>query len=58
MVDAEAVPLALLVVAVFQLATLPLGEPLSRRMEAEADWKALGVTPRPAALEGLMVEVL
>ena len=51
----EAVPLALLVVAVFQLATLPLSNHLSRRMEAEADWKALEVTRDPAALEGLMV---
>jgi Zn-dependent protease with chaperone function len=52
----EAVPLALLVVALFQLATLPLANHLSRRMEAEADWKALQVTRDPAALEGLMVE--
>ena len=51
----EAVPLALLVVAVLQLATLPLANHLSRRMEAEADWKALGATRDPAALEGLMV---
>jgi STE24 endopeptidase len=51
----EAVPLVLLVVAVFQLATLPLANLISRRMEAEADWKALEVTRDPAALEGLMV---
>ena len=51
-----AVPLALLVVAVFQLATLPLANHISSRMEAEADWKALEVTRDPAALEGLMVE--
>ncbi len=51
----EAVPLALLVVAVIQLATLPLANHLSRRMEAEADWKALQVTRDPEALEGLMV---
>ena len=50
----QAVPLALLVVAVFQLATAPLGNHISRRMEAEADWKALQVTEDPAALEGLM----
>jgi len=36
-----AVPLALLVVALFQLATAPLSNAISRRMEAEADWKAL-----------------
>ena len=51
----EAVPLALLVVAVFQLATPPLASHISRRMEAEADWKALQVTRDPAALEGVMV---
>ena len=51
-----AVPLALLVVAVFQLATAPLSSAISRRMEAEADWKALKVTHDPAALERLMVE--
>ncbi len=50
-----AVPLALFVVAVFQLATAPLSSAISRRMEAEADWKALEVTHDPAALEGLMV---
>jgi STE24 endopeptidase len=51
----EAVPLALLVVAVFMLATAPLANHISRRVEAEADWKALEVTDDPAALEGLMV---
>jgi Zn-dependent protease with chaperone function len=51
----EAVPLALLVVAVFQLATAPLANHVSRRLEAEADWKALQATGDPAALEGLML---
>jgi STE24 endopeptidase len=50
----EAVPLALLVVVVFQLVTAPLTNHISRRMEAEADWKALEVTSDPAALESLM----
>ena len=50
----EAIPLALLVVAVFQLATAPLANHISRRMESEADWKALEVTRDPEALEGLM----
>jgi STE24 endopeptidase len=50
-----AVPLALFVVAVLQLATAPISSAISRRMEAEADWKALTVTKDPAALEGLMV---
>ena len=51
----EAVPLALLVVAVLQLALAPAGNWISRRMEAEADWKALQVTRDPASLERLMV---
>jgi Zn-dependent protease with chaperone function len=51
-----AVPLALFVVAALQLATLPLANRLSSRMEAEADWKALQVTRDPTGLEDLMVE--
>jgi len=51
----EAVPVALLVVAVLQLASAPAASAISRRMEAEADWQALRVTHDPAALEGLMV---
>jgi STE24 endopeptidase len=51
----EAVPLALLVVAIYQLATAPIANHISRRLEAEADWKALQVTEDPAALEGLML---
>ena len=53
----EAIPLALLVVAVLQLALAPAQNWLSRRMEAEADWKALQVTRDPASLEGLMVNL-
>jgi len=52
----EAIPLALLVVVVFQLVTTPLANTISRRMEAEADWKALQVTRDPKSLESLMVE--
>ena len=51
----EAVPLALLVVVVLQLALAPLGNVLSRRLEAEADWRALEVTRDPESLERLMV---
>ena len=51
----EAVPLALLVVVVLQLATAPLSGLISKRMEAEADWKALEVTRDPNGLEGVMV---
>jgi len=52
----EAVPLALLVVVIFQLATTPAANWISRRMEAEADWKALQLTRDPASLEKLMVD--
>jgi STE24 endopeptidase len=55
MVNPAAIPLALFVVAALQLATLPLSNHLSSRMEAEADWKALQVTRDPAGLEQLMV---
>jgi STE24 endopeptidase len=53
--QAEAVPLALLVVAVLQLAAAPAQNWISRRMEAEADWKALQSTRDPAAMQKLMV---
>ncbi|MDQ3672558.1 MAG: M48 family metalloprotease [Actinomycetota bacterium] len=51
----EAVPLALIVAAVFQLATAPAANWVTRRMEAEADWKALDVTRDPESVEGAMV---
>jgi STE24 endopeptidase len=51
----EAVPVALLVVAVLQLVLAPAANTISRRMEAEADWKALQVTRDPRALEQVMV---
>ncbi len=53
----EAVPLALLVVAVVQLAAAPAENAISRRMEAEADWTALELTRDPNALEGVMVDL-
>jgi STE24 endopeptidase len=53
--EPEAVPLALLVVVVLQLALAPAANSISRRMEAEADWKALEVTRDPDSLEKLMV---
>jgi STE24 endopeptidase len=52
----EAVPLALLVVALLQLAAAPAQNWISRRMEAEADWKALQSTADPVSLERLMVD--
>ena len=51
---AEAVPLALLVAAIFSFVTAPLANLVTRRMEREADWKALEVTRDPEALEGVM----
>lgn len=51
----QAVPLALLVAVVFELATAPASNWISRRMEAEADWKSLEVTRNPDALEGVML---
>jgi STE24 endopeptidase len=43
----EAVPLAIFVYVVFQLATLPLQNVVIRHLEAEADWSALRATHDP-----------
>jgi STE24 endopeptidase len=51
--EPRAVPLALLVVALVQLALLPLTNAISRRYEAEADWVAVETTRDPAAARGL-----
>lgn len=51
--EARAVPLALLVVAVFQIAVAPLQNWVSRGMEKEADWKALETTRDPESARGL-----
>jgi STE24 endopeptidase len=53
MAEPAAVPLALLVVAVWTLVTSPAQNVVSRRDEAEADWKALETTRDPAAARGL-----
>ena len=50
---AGAVPLALLVIAVAQLAITPLRNAISRRYEREADWIGLNGTRDPAAARGL-----
>ena len=55
MARAEAVPLGLLVVAVLQLAATPAQAFISRRMEAEADWKALQTTHDPRSMRSLFV---
>jgi STE24 endopeptidase len=49
----SSVPLALLVLAVAQLALLPVRNAISRRIETEADWIALNGTRDPAADRGL-----
>ncbi len=53
--EAASVPLALLVVALIQLALTPAQSWISRRMEAEADWKALQTTRDPIAARKLFV---
>lgn len=53
--EPQAVPVALLVATVFGLVTAPASNLISRRMEAEADWKALEATADAAALEQVMV---
>jgi STE24 endopeptidase len=47
------IPLAALVLAVFAIAVAPLQNAISRRYEAEADWRALVATKDPAAARGL-----
>ncbi len=54
--DPRAVPLALLVAAAWTLVTMPAQNLVSRRDEAEADWKALQATRDPAAARGLFRE--
>jgi len=54
--EAAAVPLALLVAAVFQLAVSPAQNVVSRESEAEADWKALQTTRDPESARGLFRE--
>ena len=49
----ELVPYALLVLALIGLVITPLGNAVSRRYEAEADWSALRATHDPASAESL-----
>jgi STE24 endopeptidase len=53
----EAVPIALLVYVLLQLATAPLTNIVSRREEAEADWSSLRATRDPAAERALFVNL-
>jgi STE24 endopeptidase len=50
---APAVPLALLALTVLQLALLPATNAISRRYEAEADWRALRATDDPRSFDGM-----
>ena len=54
--DPRAVPLALLVAAAWTLVTTPAQNVVSRRAEAEADWKALQTTRDPKAARDLFRE--
>jgi Zn-dependent protease with chaperone function len=54
--DPRAVPLALLVAAAWTLVTTPAQNVVSRRAEAEADWKALQTTRDPKDARGLFRE--
>ena len=54
--EAAAVPLALFVAAVFQLAVAPAQNVVSRHSEAEADWRALQTTRDPDSARGLFRE--
>jgi Zn-dependent protease with chaperone function len=50
--EPEAVPLSLFVLVALQLLALPATSWITRRMESEADWKALESTHDPAAARG------
>ena len=53
MANPAAVPLALLVIVVLDLVSLPVYNAISRHMEAEADWVALETTHDPDSAAGL-----
>lgn len=54
MAQPEAVPLTLLALLVLTLLAQPLGNAVSRRIEAAADWAALDATRDPAAARQLL----
>jgi STE24 endopeptidase len=51
--DPATLPLAVLVVTLITLVAAPLQNEISRRYEAEADWRALQTTHDPASMRGL-----
>jgi STE24 endopeptidase len=55
--DPRAVPLALLVFTLLQLALSPAQNAVTRRMEAEADWSALQATRDPASVQSAFVRL-
>jgi len=54
--DPANLPLAALVLTVFALVATPFQNAVSRRYEAEADWRALVATHNPAAARALFVQ--
>ena len=50
----ESIPVALLVVVLFNLAALPLQNVVTRHYEAEADWISLSTTRDPTSLAAVM----
>lgn len=54
--EPAAVPLALLTLVVFQLVALPVRNAITRHMEAEADWLALGTTHDPRDASALFAQ--
>lgn len=52
--EPAAVPLAVLALLVAELALLPAANVVSRRYEAEADWRALRLTSDPTAAQALL----
>ncbi len=50
----ESIPVALLVVVLFNLAALPLQNVITRHYEAEADWMSLQTTRDPTAFAAVM----
>jgi STE24 endopeptidase len=56
MAQPEVVPFALLVLALLSLAVTPLGNVISRRYEAEADWSALQATRDPNSARAVFKE--
>jgi STE24 endopeptidase len=57
MYDPRAVPLALLITVVLQIAIAPIANVVTRRYEAEADWVSLQTTRDPASTREAFVDL-